>query len=108
MLVHLNSYPVSGLRSDRDRVHRHQELSLHTVLWGPAKASTTMIVQVVSILKRKCCHKILSRLAPDTLKAARQGLRDDEELSIAEGKTNRCKQSQLQKPARIYTLYRLH
>ena len=88
ILVNLNSYPDSGLRSDRDRVHRHQELSLHTVLWGPAKASTTMIVQVVSILKRgwKCCHKISSRLAPDTLKAARQGLRDDEELSIAEGK----------------------
>ena len=33
---------ISGVCSDRDRVHRHQELSLHPVLWSPAKASPSM------------------------------------------------------------------
>ena len=48
--------------------------------------SGALLRQVLQCDKEsKFFYKRPSRLAPDTIKAARQGLREDEELSIAEG-----------------------
>ena len=48
--------------------------------------SGALLRQVLQCDKEnKLFYKRPSRLAPDTIKAARQGLREDEELSIAEG-----------------------
>ena len=43
------------------------------------------VLQCDILRENKLFYKRPSRLAPDTIKAARQGLREDEELSIAEG-----------------------